>query len=344
MNNLLCSFWLLDWIWLILLGVIIIATIVVVLILVPFKLWFKALVSGARISMIKLISLKLRKLDTNVLVSAYITAKKAGLFIDIEELATHLTAGGHIDLLVTALIMAQSFNVDLSIDEAKAIDLSNRNIVDAVKANINPKIIETNNINCVARDGIEIKIRFKIGLKSNLQQMVGALGEEAIVSKVSEQVVSIISGYKDYAEIMQNTTEISEVLLAKGLDNKNAYKIISIDVVNVELGKDYGAEARASKIEEERLRANMEAEQERNQVALEEQKMKVKVQEMNVEKVKAEMDIPKALAQSVADGKLNIMDYYKMQNIIADTNMRKALTSSANETEEKNTTNTDNDE
>ena len=163
MANLLGSVWILDWLWLIVIGVILIAFIVVVvLILVPFKIWFKSVVSGAKISMFKLISLKLRKLDTNLIANTYITAKKAGLYIDIDELETHLTAGGRIDILVNALIMAQSFKVDMSIDTAKAIDLSGRNVVDAVKANINPKTIETENISCVCKDGIELKLRFKI--------------------------------------------------------------------------------------------------------------------------------------------------------------------------------------
>ena len=335
MNNLLCSFWLIDWLWLIILGVILIAFIVVVLILVPFKLWFKAFVSGARIGMFKLISLKLRKLDVGNIVSTYITAHKAGIYIDVDELETHLTAGGHIDLVVNALIMAQSSKVDLSVDTAKAIDLSNRNVVEAVKACINPKMVETENVSCVLKDGFEVKVRFKISLKSNLIKMVGALGEESIISKVMENAVSVVNGYASYADVMANTKEISDILLAKNLDEGNSFRIVGIELCNVELGKDFGAEMRASKIEEERLRANLEAEHERHQVALEEQKMKVKVQEMKAEQVKAEMDLPKALAKSVNEGKLDLMDYYKMQNIIADTDMRKALAKSATETDDK---------
>lgn len=336
MNNLLGNVWILDWLWLILLMVILVSFVIVVLVLVPFKLWFKAFVSGTKISMFKLISLKLRKLNTSLIVNTYITAYKAGLFIDIDELETHLTAGGHIDLLVNSLIMAENFKVDLSIDTAKAIDLSNRNIVEAVKSNINPKTIETENISCVTLDGYEIKIRFKVCLKSNLQNMVGTLGEETIVSKISENAVSVVAGYKNFSEVMQNTEDISANLLAKNLDKGNGYKLISIEVSHVEVGRDFGAEARALQIEEKRLKANLEAEQEKNQIALEEQRMKVKVQEMNVEKVKAETDIPKAIAKSVSEGKMDIMDYYKMQNIIADTNMRKALTKSAGENSENN--------
>ena len=328
MNYLLGSVLILDWLWLIILGVILITFVVIILILLPFKLWFKAFISGVKINMFKLISLKLRKLDLNLIVNTYITAVKAGLFIDIDELGTHLAAGGHIDILVNALILAGSFKVDLSVDTAKAIDLSNRNIVEAVKCYINPKIIETENISCVTLDGVEAKVKFKVCLKSNLVKMVGALGEESIVSKIGENAVGIVAGFKNCSEIMQNGEEISANLMAKNLDKGNGYKIVSIEISHIEVGKDLGAVARASQIEEERLRANLEAEQQKNLVALEEQKMKVKVQEMNVEKVKAEMDIPKAIAKSVSEGKMDIMDYYKMQNIIADTDMRKALTKS----------------
>jgi len=300
------------------------ALIVAIFVLVPIKLWFKALTNGARISMVKLAGLKQRNIDLQELVDCYITVKKAGLFIDLDELLTHMTSGGNIKQVASALILADSAKIEVSIDLIKAIDLSGKNVCEEIKNSITPKVIETNEILAVAQDNVELKIKAKVTIKSLLNKIVGGTGEDTILAKVSEGIVSCVSGMGSHTEVMQNPDVVSKAVLLKGVDNKSAYKVISIEISSIEIGRNLNTIMQIEQVELERRRANARAEELKAQAVLQEQKIRCEVENKKIEKLKAEAEVPKAMLKAFEDGKFNIMDYYKMQNIIADTNMRKA--------------------
>ena len=325
MSNLLGKFVLLDWLWLIILGVILIAFVVIVCIMVPIKIWFRALISGAKVSMFKLIGMRQRKLNVSTIVEAYINAKKAGLYIDIEELETHHTAGGDVNRVVNALVSAYSAKVDLSIETAKAIDLAGKDIFEIVKVCVNPKVIETGIVSAIAKDGIEVKIKARVTVRAVLGKILGNAGEETIIARVTEGIVSTVGGYSNHKDIVQNADLISKMVLSKNLDRGCSYDILSIDISDVDIGRNIGAQLRADQAESDKRIANAKAEERRYIAIAQEQEMKVKAQEMKAAKIAAEAEVPKAMAKAFEEGKMDVMDYYKMQNLIADTNMRKAL-------------------
>lgn len=328
MVNLLGSVSLIGWIFIVLFALIIIGLVVAIILLVPLKLWFKALTNGAKISMVKLAGLKQRKIDLNPIVDGFIAVKKAGLYIDIDEIETHLTAGGDINKVINALVSAENANINLSVDLAKAIDLSGKDVCEAVKNVLNPKVIETEEITAVSQDGIEVKVKAKITLKAIITKFVGGTGEDTILAKTAEGIAVTIGALSDHREVLQNPDLISKTVLAKGVDKGSAYQVLSIDIVSTEIGKNLGAQLRLDEVEIEKRRASIKAEEIRARAMLEEQQMKIKQQQLQAEKIKAEAEIPKAVAKAFEEGKISVIDYYKMQNIIADTNMRKAWTNS----------------
>ena len=325
MGNLLGKFVLLDWLWLIILVVILIAFVVAVCIMVPLKLWFRTLASGAKVSMFKLMGMKQRKINAHTIVEAYISAKKAGLYIDIEELETHHMAGGDVSKVVNALISAYSAKIDLSIDTAKAIDLAGKDVFEVVKSSITPKVVETETISAIVKDGMEVKVRARITIRANIGKILGGTGEETIVARVTEGVVATVGGYNNHKDVLQNPDLISKAVLTKNLDKGSAYEVLSIDISNIDIGRDIASQLRMNQAETDKQIANAKAEERRFAAIAEEQEMRVRAQEMSAAKIAAEAEVPKAMVKAFEEGKINVMDYYKMQNIIADTNMRKAI-------------------
>lgn len=325
MNCLLGKFVLLDWLWLIILGAILIAAVVVICIMLPVKLWIRTLSSGAKVSMFKLIGMKQRKINAYTIVEAYISAKKAGIYIDIDELEAHHMAGGDVSKVVNALISAYNAKIDLSVDTAKAIDLAGKDVFEAVKSSVSPKVIETETISAIVKDGMEVKVRARITIRANLGKILGGPGEKTIIARVTEGIVATIGGYNDHKDVLQNPDLISKTVYSKNLDKGSAYEVLSIDISNVDLGRNIAAQLRVDQAETEKHIANAKAEERRFNAIAQEQEMRVRAQEMSAAKIAAEAEVPKAMIKAFEEGKINVMDYYKIQNIIADTNMRKAI-------------------
>ena len=333
MINLLGSISLIGWISLAILLLIVVGLIVAICLLVPLKVWFKSLTSGARISMVKLMSLKQRKVEMQPIVDGYIAIKKAGLYIDIDEIETHISAGGDITKVTNALVYANNANIDLSVDLAKAIDLAGKDVCEVVKTSQNPKVIETDEISAISKDGIEVIVKAKITIKSIITKCIGGTGEDTILAKATEGMVVTIGALNDHREVLQNPDLISKTVLAKGLDKGSAYEVVSVDITSIDVGKNVGAQLRMDEVEIGKRMSSAKAEELRAQAVLEEQRMKIRNQELEAEKIRAEAEIPKMVAKAFEEGKISVMDYYKMQNIIADTNMRKAWTNNGDDVE-----------
>ncbi len=306
-------------------AVLLVVAIVVILIMVPFKLWFRALVSSAHISMLKLIGMKLRKNDCQLITLNYITARKAGLKITVSELETHYMAGGDVENVVKALVAAFSANIDLTVQKAKAIDLAGRDIYEAVKNTVVPKVIETPEIAAVAKDGIELIVRAKVTVISNMLMQVSGAGEETIIARVGEGIVTTVGSTESHKMILESPELISSTVLEKGLDRGTAYYIASLDIADIDVGRNIDAELNIAKAEAEKRIAQSKAEERRSMAIAAENEMKARVQEMRAEVIKAEAEVPKALAKALTTGKISVNDYYEMQNIQADTAMRTSL-------------------
>ena len=306
-------------------GGILLIILIVMLILVPMRLWFRAIVSGAHISMAKLIGMRMRKVDTKLIVPKYITAKKAGIKITIEELETHYMAGGDIDRVVKALVAAHSANMDLSVSQAKAIDLAGRDVYQAVRTSVVPKIIETDLISAVAKDGIELNVKAKVTVISNMHMQIFGAGEETIIARVGEGIVTTVGSTDSHKMILESPELISSTILEKGLDRGTAYEIVSIDIADIDVGRNIGADLEVARAEADKKLAQAKAEEKKAMAIAAEQEMKAKVQEMKALVVKAEADVPRALADALRKGKVSVEEYYSMQNLQADTSMRKSI-------------------
>lgn len=307
-------------------GAILIACVIVVLCLVPLRLWFRAIVSSAHVPMSKLIGMKMRKVDVNKIVLTYITAKKAGLSnITIDELETHYMANGDVERVVKALISAHSANMDLSVQTAKTIDLAGRDVYQAVRNSVVPKIIETPEISAMAKDGIELKVKVKVTVISNMHMQIFGAGEETIIARVGEGVVTTIGSAATHKIVLENPDLISSTVLNKGLDTGTAYEIVSIDIADIDVGRNIGAELDIANAEAEKRIAQAKAEERKCNALATENEMKAKVEEMKALVIEAEAEVPKALAKALNSGKMGVMDYYNMKNLQADTEMRKAL-------------------
>lgn len=291
----------------------------------PVGIYNKALLSGTPISAMKLLSMKLRKLDVELIVNSYITAKKAGVKISVTDLETHLMAGGNIQRVVEALITAQGAKIKISVDTAKAIDLANRDILKAVQSCVNPVVITTPVITAVAKDGIELNIIVRVTVRTNLDTLIGGAGEETVIARVGEGVVTTVAHASTHSEVLENPDFISKTVFKKGLDKGTAYEIISLDIADVDVGKNIGARLQAESAEADMQIAHARAEEKRAMAVASEQEMKAKTQEMKAKLLDAESSVPIAISQALSDGNMTIMDYYRMQNMIADTEMRKSV-------------------
>ena len=306
--------------------VIVVAVILIIfLALVPIGTWFTALISNAHVTMSRLIGMKLRRIKYRMLVDVYIRARKAGLTIDIAELESHVMAGGNISNVVNALISAHSANIDLTLQSAKAIDLAGRDVLNAVKVSVNPKVIETPVISAIAKNGIELRVKARVTVRANISRLIGGEGEETIIARVGEGIVTTVGSSEYHKEVLENPDLISKTVLKKGLDAGTAYEILSIDIADVDVGRNIGAQLQMDQAEADKRIAQANAEERRAMAIATEQEMKAHTQEMRAKVVEAEAEVPKALAEAFRNGRLGIMDYYQMQNIQADTAMRNAI-------------------
>lgn len=296
-----------------------------VLMFLPIGTYFVAIVSGAHVPMGRLIGMKLRRIKYKLLVDVYIRAKKAGLDIDITELESHVMAGGNISNVVNALISAHSANIDLSLQSAKAIDLAGRDVLNAVKVSVNPKVIETPVISAIAKNGIELRVKARVTVRANIARLVGGAGEETIIARVGEGIVTTVGSAELHKEVLENPDLISKTVLKKGLDAGTAFEILSIDIADVDVGRNIGAQLQMDQAEADKRIAQANAEERRAMAIATEQEMKAHTQEMRARVVEAEAEVPRAMAEAFRSGRLGIMDYYQMQNIQADTAMRAAI-------------------
>lgn len=309
--------------------ILIVLALVLFFVMVPISIWFRALVSGAPISMGKLVGMRLRKIKIGMIVEAYITGKKAGLDININELETHYMAKGDVLKVVNALISAHSANIELTTKTAMAIDLAGRDVLNAVKVSVNPKVIETPVIAAIAKDGIELRCKARVTVRANIARLIGGSGEETIIARVGEGIVTTVGSADTHKEVLENPDSISKTVLNKGLDNGTAYEILSIDIADIDVGRNVGAQLQMDQAEADKKIAQARAEERRAMAVASEQEMKAKTQEMRAMVIQAEAEVPKAMAEALRGGKLGVMDYYNLQNIQADTAMRNAIVNPA---------------
>ncbi len=290
-------------------------------------LWVQALVSGARVGLFNIIFMRFRKVPPKLVVESKIMAVKAGIDISTNSLESHFLAGGSISRVIQALIAADKANIDLPFNQAAAIDLAGRDVLEAVQMSVNPKVIETPVVAAMAKDGIQLKAISRVTVRANIDRLVGGAGEETILARVGEGIVTTIGSAASHKQVLENPDTISKTVLSKGLDAGTAYEILSIDIADVDVGKNIGAELETDRAEADKKIAQAKAEEKRAMAYAQEQEMKARVQEMRAKVVEAEAQVPLAMAEAFRSGNLGIMDYYKMKNISADTRMRDTIAS-----------------
>jgi len=297
----------------------------IILYFIPIGLWFSALVSGVHISLVQLILMRWRKVPPTIIVNSMIEAKKAGLILNRDELEAHYLARGHVQLVVHALVSAGKANIDLNFKMATAIDLAGRDVFEAVQMSVNPKVINTPPIAAVAKDGIQLIVKARVTVRANIKQLVGGAGEETIIARVGEGIVTSIGSSISHKAVLENPDTISKVVLHKGLDSGTAFEILSIDIADIDIGKNIGAQLMMDQAEADKNIAQAKAEERRAMAVATEQEMKAKAQEARAKVIEAEAQIPMAIAEAFKQGNLGIMDYYKIKNVQADTSMRDSI-------------------
>ncbi len=303
----------------------VIVFLMVVLYFVPLGLWFQALVSGVRISLMQLIFMRWRKVPPSGIVRAMIEGTKAGLKLNRNDLEAHYLAGGHVEKVVHSLVSAEKANIELPFNMATAIDLAGRDVLEAVQMSVNPKVINTPAVTAVAKDGIQLIAKARVTVRANIKQLVGGAGEETVLARVGEGIVSSIGSSKSHKEVLENPDYISKVVLEKGLDAGTAFEILSIDIADIDIGKNIGAVLQMDQANADKNIAQAKAEERRAMAVALEQEMKAKAQEARAKVIEAEVQIPLAMADAFKSGNLGIMDYYRMKNIDADTHMRDSI-------------------
>ncbi len=324
-----------DYSWII----IVVASIIglwIILYFIPIGLWFTALLSGVRISLLQLILMRWRKVPPTIIVRSLIEATKAGLpDIKRDELEAHYLAGGHVEQVIHALVSASKANIELSFKMATAIDLAGREVLEAVQMSVNPKVINTPPVTAVAKDGIQLIAKARVTVRANIKQLVGGAGEETVLARVGEGIVSSIGSSKSHKEVLENPDSISRIVLEKGLDAGTAFEILSIDVADIDIGKNIGAVLQMDQANADKNIAQAKAEERRAMAVATEQEMKAKAQEARAKVIEAEVEIPLAMAEAFRSGNLGIMDYYRLKNIEADTTMRDSISKGTQRPPEK---------
>ena len=296
---------------------------------VPLGLWINARASGAPVKISSLIGMRFRRISPQKIVNAYIKARKAGLDVTTDMLETHFLAGGNVERVINALISAKQASINLSFTTACAIDLAGRDVLQAVQMSVLPKVIETPPVAAIAQDGIELRAKARVTVRTNIERLVGGAGEETIIARVGEGIVTTIGSSHTHKAVLENPDSISQTVLEKGLDKGTAYEILSIDIADIDVGRNIGAQLQMDQAEADRRIAQAKAEERRAMAVAHEQEMKAAVQEMRAKVVEAEAQVPLAMAKALQEGKLGVMDYYQMQNTIADTEMRNGIAKAA---------------
>jgi len=302
----------------------------IVLYFIPIGLWFRAVISGVKISLLQLIVMRWRRVPPNAIVDSLINSTKAGLYINPDQLEAHFLAGGNVMNVVKALISADKANIDLDFKAATAIDLAGRDVFQAVQMSVIPKVIETPPVTAVAKDGIQLIAKARVTVRASIRQLVGGAGEDTVLARVGEGVVSSIGSASSHKQVLENPDIISKTVLSKGLDSGTAFEILSIDIADIDIGKNIGAELQIDQAEADKNIAQAKAEERRAMAVALEQEMKAKAQEARANVIQAEAEVPKAMAEAFRNGNMGIMDYYKFKNIQADTEMRESIAKPTN--------------
>jgi uncharacterized protein YqfA (UPF0365 family) len=298
---------------------------------VPVNLWITAQFSGVRVGLLQLVFMRIRKVPPRAIVEALITSTKAGLNITMNDLETHYLAGGNVPTVIKALISADKANIMLSFKQATAIDLAGRDVFEAVQISVNPQVINTPNVAAVANDGIQLIAKARVTVRASIAQLVGGAGEETILARVGEGIVTSIGSAKSHKEVLENPDVISKLVLSKGLDAGTAFEILSIDIADIDVGTNIGAKLQIDQANADLKVAEAKAEERRAMAVALEQEMKAKAQEARAKVIEAEAQIPMAIAEAFRSGNLGIMDFYKMKNLQSDTNMRDSISGTKDE-------------
>lgn len=311
-------------------GLSVLSTLIVILVIlffvfVPIGLWISSLAADVKVSIFNLIGMRLRRVKPSKIVIPLIKATKAGMGLSVNQLEAHYLAGGNVENVVKALIAAHRANIDLKFEKAAAIDLAGRNVLEAVKMSVNPNVIETPNVSSVAKDGIELLVKARVTVRANLERLVGGAGEATVLARVGEGIVTTVGSSDSHKIVLENPDAISKTVLGKGLDAGTAFEILSIDIADIDVGRNIGAQLQTLQAEADKNIAQAKAEERRAMAVAKQQEMKAAV-------VEAESEVPKAMAYALRQGKLGIMDYYDIQNVISDTNMRSSISNAGNKT------------
>ncbi|MCH5346103.1 MAG: flotillin-like protein FloA [Muribaculaceae bacterium] len=308
--------------------ILIIAIVAIFFYYVPFFLWISARVSGVHISLMQLFLMRIRKVPATTIVRAMIEAHKAGLHdVNRDDLEAHYLAGGNVEAVVHALVSASKANIDLGFKMATAIDLAGRDVFQAVQMSVNPKVIDTPPVTAVAKDGIQLIAKARVTVRANIRQLVGGAGEDTVLARVGEGIVSSIGSAASHKEVLENPDSISKLVLRKGLDSGTAFEILSIDIADIDIGKNIGAALQIDQAQADKNIAQAKAEERRAMAIALEQEMKAKAQEARAKVIEAEAELPRAMAEAFHSGNLGVMDYYRLRNIEADTSMRETIAS-----------------
>jgi len=292
---------------------------------VPIGLWISAMAAGVDVSILNLVGMRLRRVPASKIVLPLVKANKAGLVVNANQLEAHYLAGGDVDKVIDALIAAHRAEIPLTFERACAIDLAGRNVLEAVQMSVNPEVIETPIVSAVAKNGIELKVKARVTVRANIDRLVGGAGEQTIIARVGEGIVTSVGSAANHSEVLENPDHISKTVLEKGLDAGTAFEILSIDIADVDVGRNIGAELMTDQAEADKRIAQARAEERRAMAVAREQEMKAYTQEMQAKVVEAQAKVPIALAAALEAGRLGVMDYYRMNNIIADTQMRNTI-------------------
>ncbi len=305
--------------------VLVIAAVMIFLHFVPLGLWISALAADVRVGIITLVGMRMRRVPPAKIILPLIKANKAGLDVQVNQLEAHYLAGGNVDKVVDALIAAHRAQIPLSFERSAAIDLAGRDVLEAVQMSVNPKVIETPIVSAVARNGIELKIKARVTVRANIDRLVGGAGEPTIIARVGEGIVTTVGSSESHNDVLANPDDISKTVLGKGLDAGTAFEILSIDIADVDVGRNIGAQLQTDQAEADKRIAQAKAEERRAMAVAKEQEMKAYTQEMEAKVVEAQSEVPHAMAQALREGKLGVMDYYNLNNVQADTDMRQAI-------------------
>ena len=316
-----------DQVILFVLGLVIVGIIALSIILtfIPIGLWISALAAGVKIGIFTLIGMRLRRVVPSRIVNPLIKATKGGLSVSVDKLEAHHLAGGNVDRVINALIAAQGANIPLEFERAAAIDLAGRDVLQAVQMSVNPKVLETPRVAAVAKDGIEVIAKARVTVRANIDRLVGGAGEETILARVGEGIVTTVGSASSHKEVLENPDRISQTILGKSLHSGTAFEILSIDIADIDVGRNIGAQLQTDQAEADKRIAQAKAEERRAMAVAREQEMKASIQEMRAKVVEAEAEIPKAMAAALRDGNIGVMDYYNMKNVMADTQMRDSI-------------------